>query len=69
MSFTAANLAAASAAVPGKPPILVNTSPSGLAAFAWAAKLYFKTKKIEDNESKIQFAVSGLLLLPELDQW
>ncbi|GAA5880790.1 hypothetical protein JCM8547_003960 [Rhodosporidiobolus lusitaniae] len=54
---------------PGKAPLLLNVSPSGLNAFLRAAKLFFRTKKIEENEDKIAYLGEGLSPFPELYNW
>ncbi|GAA5959299.1 hypothetical protein JCM10213_008100 [Rhodosporidiobolus nylandii] len=54
---------------PGKAPILLDTAPSGLTAYTRAARLFFRAKKVEDDEEKIAYVGAGLVNFPELYNW
>ncbi|GAA5995184.1 hypothetical protein JCM11641_004411, partial [Rhodosporidiobolus odoratus] len=54
---------------PGKAPLLLDSSPSGLNAFLRAAKLYFRTKNIKEAEDKIAYLGAGLSGFAELYNW
>ncbi|GAA5972542.1 hypothetical protein JCM11641_001892 [Rhodosporidiobolus odoratus] len=54
---------------PGKPPLLVDSSSAGLLAFARAAKLFLRAKKVEDEEDKVAYVGAGLAGFPELYNW
>ncbi|GAA5980362.1 hypothetical protein JCM11641_001777 [Rhodosporidiobolus odoratus] len=54
---------------PGKPPLLLQTSPSGISSFSRAARLFFRQKKIEADEDKISYLGEGLAGFPELYNW
>ncbi|GAA5895326.1 hypothetical protein JCM5296_002375, partial [Sporobolomyces johnsonii] len=58
--------AAATAYQPGKAPFLLDTSPAGLTAYSRAARLFFRTKSVKDDEDKIAYLGAGLALYPEL---
>ncbi|GAA5985616.1 hypothetical protein JCM11641_004993 [Rhodosporidiobolus odoratus] len=51
---------------PGKPPLLLDASPSGISAFLRSARLYFRQKKIDSDEDKISYLGEGLVTFPEL---
>ncbi|GAA5980988.1 hypothetical protein JCM11641_001420 [Rhodosporidiobolus odoratus] len=51
---------------PGKPPLLLQTSPSGISSFTRAARLFFRQKKIEVDKDKISYLGEGLVGFPEL---
>ncbi|GAA5977503.1 hypothetical protein JCM11641_000983 [Rhodosporidiobolus odoratus] len=54
---------------PGKPPLLLQTSPSGISSFTRAARLFFRQKKIEADKDKISYLGEGLVGFPELYNW
>ncbi|GAA5936574.1 hypothetical protein JCM1841_002526 [Sporobolomyces salmonicolor] len=54
---------------PGTAPVLLDTSPAGLTAFSRAAKLFFRTKSVKDDEDKVAYVGAGLSLFPELHNW
>ncbi|GAA5908929.1 hypothetical protein JCM5296_006825, partial [Sporobolomyces johnsonii] len=54
---------------PGKAPILVDSSPAGILNFLRSAKLFFRSKKIEEDEDKILYLGAGLAHFPELAGW
>ncbi|GAA5920528.1 hypothetical protein JCM5296_002151, partial [Sporobolomyces johnsonii] len=45
------------------------TSPAGLTAYSRAARLFFRTKSVKDDEDKIAYLGAGLALYPELHNW
>ncbi|GAA5825846.1 hypothetical protein JCM11251_000024 [Rhodosporidiobolus azoricus] len=54
---------------PGKPPFLLDSSPSGISSFACSARLYFRKAKIDTDEDKISYLGEGLVAFPELYNW
>ncbi|GAA5826740.1 hypothetical protein JCM11251_002875 [Rhodosporidiobolus azoricus] len=54
---------------PGKPPFLLDSSPSGISSFARSACLYFRKAKIDTDEDKISYLGEGLVAFPELYNW
>lgn len=54
---------------PGKAPLLLDDSPSGLNAFLRAAKLYFRSKTVKEDEDKMAYLGAGLAPFPELYNW
>ncbi|GAA5978438.1 hypothetical protein JCM11641_007946 [Rhodosporidiobolus odoratus] len=54
---------------PGKPPLLIDASPSGISGFLRSARLYFRQKKIDTDEDKISYLGEGLVGFPELYNW
>ncbi|GAA5973503.1 hypothetical protein JCM21900_002203 [Sporobolomyces salmonicolor] len=54
---------------PGKAPLLLNVSPSGLTSFLRNAKLFFRTKSVKDNKDRIAYLGAGLAHFPEIHNW
>lgn len=54
---------------PGKAPILLDASPTGLVAFTRAAKLFFRIKNIKEDEDKVKYISIGVQEFPELYNW
>ncbi|GAA5994101.1 hypothetical protein JCM11641_000412, partial [Rhodosporidiobolus odoratus] len=54
---------------PGKAPLLLDDSPAGLTAFTRAARLFFRSKKITEDEDKIAYVGAGLASFQDLYQW
>ncbi|GAA5920998.1 hypothetical protein JCM5296_000444, partial [Sporobolomyces johnsonii] len=64
------SLAAAAASYqPGKAPVLFDVSPAGLTSFSRAAKLFFRSKSVKEDEDKIAYVGAGLGHFPELHNW
>jgi hypothetical protein len=54
---------------PGKAPLLLDDSPSGINAFTRSAKLFFRIKKVTEEDDKIAYLGAGLAGYPELYNW
>ncbi|GAA5985154.1 hypothetical protein JCM11641_005468 [Rhodosporidiobolus odoratus] len=54
---------------PGKAPLLLDDSPASLTAFTRAARLFFRSKKITEDEDKIAYVGAGLASFQDLYQW
>ncbi|GAA5982121.1 hypothetical protein JCM11641_000594 [Rhodosporidiobolus odoratus] len=54
---------------PGKPPLLIDASPSGISGFLRSARLYLRQKKIDTDKDKISYLGEGLVGFPELYNW
>ncbi|GAA5994080.1 hypothetical protein JCM11641_005958 [Rhodosporidiobolus odoratus] len=53
----------------GKAPVLLDTAPAALTAYSRAARLFFRSKSIKEDEDKIAYVGAGLVLFPELHNW
>ena len=54
---------------PGKAPLLFESSPAGIIAFLRAARLFFRTKSVKEDEDKVAYLGAGLQNFPELYNW